>query len=80
MQLSEAVAKRIRELLNERNMSQNKLAKISTVHAGTLNDLMYCENKAVNLKTVHLIIKAFEMTYGEFFGSPIFDNEDIEVD
>ena len=80
MKLSEIVAKRIRELLDERDMSQNKLAKISTIHPGTLNDLMYGENKAVNLRTVHLIIKAFQITYGEFFGSSIFDDNSIDID
>ena len=80
MKLSEAVAKRIKEILRERDISQYKLAKISTIHPGTLNDLFGGAYKTVNMKTIYLIVKALNMTMGEFFTSPIFDDDDIEVD
>ena len=80
MKLSETVAHRVREILGERNMSQSQLEKLSTIHRGTMNDLLQGVYKTVNLKTVYLIIKAFDMKVHEFFNHPIFDRDDIEVD
>jgi DNA-binding Xre family transcriptional regulator len=80
MKLSEAVATRVRALLAERKMTQGQLEKLSTIHRGTMNDLLQGVYKTVNLKTVHLIIRALGMKTGEFFNDPIFDRDDIEVD
>ena len=80
MTLCDAVAKRINNLLQEKNMSLYRLAKVSTIHAGTLNDLMYGKNRSVNLKTIYLIYKAFGMKAHEFFNDPVFDNDELEVD
>lgn len=80
MKLSEAVAFRTKQILKEKQMSQYQLEKISTIHHGTMTDLMQGVYKTVNLKTVMLIIKAFDMKTHEFFNSPIFDSDDLEID
>jgi transcriptional regulator with XRE-family HTH domain len=80
MKLSEAVAHRVKEILRDRNISQAQLERLSTIHHGTMNDLLQGVYKTVNLKTVYLIIKAFSMKVHEFFDHPIFDDDDMEVD
>lgn len=80
MKLSEAVAYRTKEILKKKAMSQYQLEKMSTIHHGTMMDLMQGVYKTVNLKTVMLIIKAFNMKTSEFFDSPVFDDEKLEVD
>lgn len=80
MRLSEAVATRVKEILRERNMTQAQLERLSTIHHGTMNDLLSSVYKTVNLKTVYLIIRAFEMKVSDFFDHSIFERNDIEVD
>ena len=80
MKLSEIVAYRVRDLLIERNMTQAQLERASTLHHGTMNDLLRGMNKGVNYRTIHLIIRGFGMKAHEFFNDSIFDRDDIEVD
>jgi len=80
MFLSKTVAQRVREILAERNMTQAQLERLSTIHHGTMNDFLKGEYKTPSMKTVYLIIKALDMKMHEFFNSPLFDNENIEVD
>jgi len=80
MKLSETVAFRVREILAERKISQSQLEKLSTIHRGTMNDLLGGVYKTVNMKTVYLIVKALEMSMSDFFNHSIFEREDIEVD
>ena len=80
MKLSEVVALRVRELLAERDMTQAQLERLSTIHPGTMNDLLGGVYKTVNFKTIHLIIRAFGMKTNEFFNHPVFDSDDILID
>jgi len=80
MKLSEAVAFRTKEILKQKTMSQYQLEKTSTIHHGTMMDLMQGVYKTVNFKTVMLIIRAFDMKTSEFFNSPVFDDENLDID
>lgn len=79
MKLVEAVALRIREILKSKNMSQYRLEKLSTVPHNTMSCLLNARYKSCNLSTLALIITALDMTISEFFNSPLFlaDNLDI---
>lgn len=78
--VSEVVAKRIKEILNEKGMSIYRLEKITAMSHNTMQTLMRADNNSVNLKTVLLVICELGVTTAEFFNSPMFDNEDLDLD
>lgn len=80
MKLSTAVAMRISKILQEREMSQYRLEKITAIPHNTMKTLMGERNKSVNLKTVMLIIRGLNMTTSEFFNDPLFESLDLEID
>ncbi len=80
MKLSTAVARRIGNLLRERNMSQYRLERIIAMPHNTMKTLMSERNSGVNLKTVMQIIRGFEMTTAQFFDDPLFENPELEID
>lgn len=80
MTLSEAVAKRVKQLLFDRKMTQYKLEQLSGLNHGTMTSFLSGRYKSCNLTTLVLIIRAFGMTAKEFFDSPLFDFENLEIE
>jgi len=78
--VAEVVVKRIKELLKEKDMSVYRLEKITATSHSTMQTLMRADNNSVNLKTVLLIIRGLGVTAAEFFDSPMFEDEDLDVD
>lgn len=78
--VAEVVVKRIKEILNEKGMSVYRLEKITAISHNTMQTLMRAENNSVNLKTVLLIIRGLNITTAEFFNSPMFDDDNLDVD
>lgn len=78
--VAEVVVKRIKELLKEKDMSVYRLEKITATSHSTMQTLMRADNNGVNLKTVLLIIRGLGVTAAEFFDSPMFEDEDLDVD
>lgn len=77
MQLNEAVSTRIRELLNQRNMTQYELSKKSGVPQSTLSTVMNCTFNSMKLRIIYEICEGFEISVREFFDSPLFEREII---
>ena len=46
----------------------------------TMQTLMRADNNSVNLKTGLLICVGLGVTAKEFFDSPLFEDEDLEID
>ena len=80
MTVSEAVARRISNLLKERNMTQYRLEKNSNIQHGTLQCIMNGRNKTVTLSIVIMIANGFGMTVDEFLDDPLFKSEELEVE
>ena len=78
--MSSAVATRIREILVKKNISQYKLEKDSGLSKGTFTSLMYARYKGVNLTTLFIILQTLKISASQFFDSPLFDEENLEVD
>ena len=78
--VAEVVVKRIKEILNEKGMSVYRLEKITAISHNTMQTLMRADNNSVNLKTVLLIIRGLNITTAEFFNSPMFDDDNLDVD
>ena len=80
MKVSEAVATRIREILNEKNISQYKLQQNSGLSKGTFTSLMYARYNGVNLTTLIVVIRTLGLSVEEFFKSPLFNESNLIIE
>ena len=80
MKVSQAVATRIREILAEKQMSQYRLEMNSGLSKGILTSLMYARYKGVNLTTLIIVIRTLGISIDEFFNSPLFSEENLDVE
>ena len=79
MNISEAVAIRIKELLKEKNITQYKLERNSCLSHETVKSIMKGKAKGVNLKTVIAIADGFGMTVCEFLDSELFSYDNLNM-
>lgn len=80
MKVSEAISIRIREVLKEKSMTQYRLEKNACIPHSTMMSIMNASRQSCNVKTLVLIIRTLGVTVSEFFDSPIFESEYLEVD
>ncbi len=80
MNISQAVALRISELLKLNNLTQYKLEKISGLSHDTIKSIMKGKAKGVNLKTVICIADGFNMTVSEFLNSSLFNYDNLNIE
>ena len=79
MDMKDAVVERFKELLKERNIKINEFANISGVTPSTAYSMMDNSRRDVSVRTVKKFCDGLEITLGEFFSSPIFDNREQEI-
>lgn len=80
MNVCQAVAIRIKNLLKERNMTQYRLEKESGIQHGTMNGIISAKNCGIELNTVMMIARGFHMTVLEFLNDPVFTSEELEIE
>lgn len=74
MNAKEAVAKRILELCDERNMSVNALANTAGISPSTIYSMLNYKSQNPGVVSIHKICYGFDITLREFFNSDIFDD------
>lgn len=79
MNTKEAVASRIIELCNERNIATNALANISGVSPSTVYSMLNEKSQNPGVVSVKKLCDGFGITLREFFNSPLFDNLEQEI-
>ncbi len=79
MNIGEAVSDRILELCDERHITINKLCTISGVTQSTVNNIISGRNRSTTVSTVKKLCDGLEITLGEFFAAPIFDELEQEI-
>lgn len=80
MNISQAVATRIRELLKQFGMTQYKLEHNACLSHDTVKSIMKGKAKGVNLKTIVAIADGFDMTVSQFLDSEIFLYDNLNMD
>ena len=80
MTVSQAVAKRITNLLKEKQITQYRLEKNSHIQHGSMQCIMNGRNKTTTLSTVIMIARGFDMTVDEFLNDELFRSEMLEVE
>ena len=74
MNTKEAVAKRILELCEERNMAVNALATVSGVSPSTIYSMLNSKSKNPGVVSIQKICDGLEISVQEFFNDPLFEN------
>ena len=74
-----AVVNRILELCQERDISINRLGTISGVSQSTINNITSKRNASTTVSTIKKLCDGLEITLGEFFSTPEFDNLEQEI-
>ena len=79
MNVGEAVAERILELCQERNISVNRLCTLSGVTQSTVNNIVSLRNNSATVATVKKLCDGLDIGISEFFASPLFDDLEQEI-
>ena len=79
MGVKDAVVARFRELLEQRNMRPNELANRAGVTPSTVYSMLDGRRKEVTVNLVKKLCDALELTLGEFFSAPVFDELEQEI-
>lgn len=76
--MREAVAIRLIELMEQRNLSLNGLARLAAVPPSTLKNIIYGKSKNPGVVTLKLLCDGMGISITEFFDSPLFSELEIE--
>ena len=76
MKLKEAIAQRVQNLLDERNIKQYYLFKNGGLPRSTVSNVINCKKGRVSTDTVYQICSTLGITIAEFFSDKLFDNID----
>ena len=79
MTLKETIASRILQLCDERNLTPYSLAMLCGIEKTTLYSILGEKSRSPEVATVKKICDGLEITLGEFFSTPEFDNLDPEI-
>ena len=80
MTICEAVATRLKQLLNDKKITQYRLAILSNLSFETIKSIMKGKSKGVSLKTLVLLSEGLGMTVDEFLKSDLFNFENLTID
>ena len=73
MKLSDAIRKRIKYYLKEKNMNIWNFCKMSGIPCSTISTFMSGKTELIKLDTLLHICEGFRITLGEFFMDSMFD-------
>lgn len=78
--VKDIVAQRFKELCYERGIKTNELANLSGVTPSTAYSMMDPNRRDVSIITIKKFCDGLEITLGEFFSTPEFDNLEQEIE
>ena len=79
MGVKEAVVMRFRELMEDRGMRPNELANISGVTPSTVYSMLDSRRRELSINVIKKLCDGLEITLGEFFSVPLFDELEQEI-
>ncbi len=79
MDIKDVIVKRFSELCKERNMTINELATVSGVTPSTAYSMMDNSRREISIRTIKKFCDGLEITLGEFFSTPEFNNLEQEI-
>ena len=79
MSVKDVVVKRFKILCDERKIKINELANLSGVTPSTAYSMMDESRRDVSIITIKKFCDGLDITLGEFFSAPEFDNLEQEI-
>jgi len=79
MSVKEAVVTRFRELMAQRNIRPNELANLSGVTPSTVYSMLDVRRKEVSINVIKKLCDGLEITLGDFFNVPLFNDLEQEI-
>jgi len=79
MNVKDVVALRFQHICAERKIKTNELANISGVTPSTAYSMMDPSRRDISIVTIKKFCDGLEISLGEFFSSPEFDNLEQEI-
>ena len=79
MTVKDAVAKRFEQLSNQREMRPNELAIRAGVTPSTVYSMLNPSRQRVSIATIKKLCDGLDMTLGQFFSCPLFDELDQKI-
>lgn len=79
MAVKDVVVERIRTICAEKHIRPNELANISGITPSTIYSLLDNRRRDVSIITIKKLCDGLDMTLGEFFSTPEFDELEQEI-
>ena len=79
MNVKEAVVARFVGIMKERNMKANELANRAGVTPSTVYSMLDPGRKSLSIAVIKKLCDGLDMTLGEFFSAPVFDELEQEI-
>ena len=79
MNTKEAIATRILELCEQRNLAINALANVSGVSPSTVYSMLNEKSLNPGIVSIKKLCDGLDISLRDFFDSPIFDNIEQEI-
>lgn len=79
MDVKEAIAARFSQLCAERHITANELASRSGVTPSTVYSMLDPRRHDISVRTVKKLCDGLELSLGEFFCAPLFDELEQEI-
>ena len=80
MQVKQAVAQRFTMLCNEKGLNPNELAARAGVTPSTAYSMLDPRRENIYITTIKKFCDGLEITLGEFFSTPEFDDLEQEIE
>ena len=78
--VKDAITERFIEICEERSIRPNELATLSGVTPSTVYSMLNSSRRDISILTIKKLCDGLDMTLGEFFSTPEFDNLEQEIE
>ncbi len=79
MRMKDAIVKRFQQLCHERKIKYNELANRAGVTPSTVYSMMDENRRDISVNTVKKLCDGLDISIPEFYGDPIFDYLEQEI-
>lgn len=79
MTVKEAVVARFVEIMRARNIRPNELANRSGITPSTVYSMLDTRRREISINVIKKLCDGLDMSLGQFFSAPVFDELDQEI-
>lgn len=79
MRVKEAVVARFLEIMSERNIKPNELANRAGITPSTVYSMLDARRKELSINVIKKLCDGLDMSLGQFFSAPVFDELEQEI-